>query len=188
MFLFLPPRWLLYRSTGATESLYIAATLAAASDRVVARAAGVREEVEQGQSNLFAGTVTGRYLIDASGQVVPLRGTDTLKIVFTQAQAHTADGTRSTIISQPGRPIGYPFMTDFAQAGDFEGILTYGIGVILTNVILLIWHADAFAIRRTMVSGCRRGLFSAYMRRDARTRRTAHDRRRDLNPCLVKNP
>jgi hypothetical protein len=29
VFLFLPPRWLLYRSTGATESLYIAATLAA---------------------------------------------------------------------------------------------------------------------------------------------------------------
>jgi hypothetical protein len=28
VFLFLPPRWLLYRSTGATESLYIAATLA----------------------------------------------------------------------------------------------------------------------------------------------------------------
>ena len=65
---------------------------------------------------------------DASGQVVPLRGTDTLKIVFTQAQAHTADGTRSTIIPQPERPIGYPFMTDFAQAGDFEGVLTYGIG------------------------------------------------------------
>jgi hypothetical protein len=29
VFLFLPPRWLLYRSTGATESVYIAATLAA---------------------------------------------------------------------------------------------------------------------------------------------------------------
>jgi len=28
VFLFLPPRWLLYRSTGATESLYIAVTLA----------------------------------------------------------------------------------------------------------------------------------------------------------------
>jgi hypothetical protein len=66
---------------------------------------------------------------DASGKVIPLRGTDSLKIVFTQARAHTADGTRSTIVSQPGRPIGYPWMTDFAQAGDFEGVLTYGIGV-----------------------------------------------------------
>jgi hypothetical protein len=66
---------------------------------------------------------------DASGQVVPLAGSGALKIVFTQARAHTADGTQSTIVSQPGRPIGYPFMTDFAQAGDFEGVLTYGIGV-----------------------------------------------------------
>ena len=32
---------------------------------------------------------------------------------------------------------------------------------------MLIWHAGAFAIRRTIVSGCRRGLFSAYRRRDA---------------------
>ena len=65
---------------------------------------------------------------DASGQVVPVAGTDVLKIVFDQAQAHSADGTRSTIVSQPGRPVGYPAMTDYAQAGDFEGVLTYGIG------------------------------------------------------------
>jgi hypothetical protein len=65
---------------------------------------------------------------DASGKVVPLTGTDVLKIVFDQARAHSADGTRSTIVSQPGRPLGYPAMTDFAQAGDFEGVLTYGIG------------------------------------------------------------
>ena len=66
---------------------------------------------------------------DASGKPIPIKGTDTLKIVFTRARAHAADGTRSTIIAQPGRPIGYPWMTDFAQAGDFEGVLTYGIGV-----------------------------------------------------------
>jgi hypothetical protein len=65
---------------------------------------------------------------DASGKVVPLAGTDVLKVVFDQAQAHSADGTRSTIVSQPGRPIGYQSMTDYAQAGDYEGVLTYGIG------------------------------------------------------------
>ena len=65
---------------------------------------------------------------DASGKVVPLAGTDVLKVVFDQAQAHSADGTRSTIVSQPGRPIGYPSMTDYARAGDYEGVLTYGIG------------------------------------------------------------
>ncbi len=72
---------------------------------------------------------------DGSGKAVPIRGTDTLKIVFTQAQAHTADGTRSTIVSQPARPIGYQSMTDYAQAGDFEGVLTYGIGA--TRVVLM---------------------------------------------------
>ncbi|HET9972143.1 MAG TPA: hypothetical protein VFQ68_28180, partial [Streptosporangiaceae bacterium] len=56
-------------------------------------------------------------------------GTDVLKIVFDQAQAHSADGTRSTIVSQPARHIGYECMTDFAQAGDYEGVLSYGIGV-----------------------------------------------------------
>ncbi|MGH3174015.1 MAG: AMIN-like domain-containing (lipo)protein [Streptosporangiaceae bacterium] len=65
---------------------------------------------------------------DASGKVIPLVGTDVLKVVFDQAGAHSADGTRSTIVSQPGRPIGYPSMTDYAQAGDYEGVLTYGIG------------------------------------------------------------
>jgi hypothetical protein len=72
---------------------------------------------------------------DGSGKAIPIRGTDTLKIVFTQAQAHTADGTRSTIISQPARPIGYQSMTDYAQAGDFEGVLTYGIGA--TRVVFM---------------------------------------------------
>ncbi len=72
----------------------------------------------------WASQLTG----DASGKVIPLAGTDVLRIVFDQAQAHSADGTRSTIVSQPGRPIGYPSMTDYAQASDFEGVLTYGIG------------------------------------------------------------
>ena len=65
---------------------------------------------------------------DGSGQVITLDGQGVLKIVFTQAQAHDADGTSSTI-SQPPHHIGYPLMTDFAQAGDFEGVLTYGIGI-----------------------------------------------------------
>lgn len=71
---------------------------------------------------------------DARGTVIPMAGTDVLKIVFDKAQAHSADGTRSTIASQPGRPLGYPAMTDYAQAGDFEGVLTYGIGT--TRAIL----------------------------------------------------
>jgi len=67
--------------------------------------------------------------------VFPLAGTDVLKVVFDQAQAHSADGARSTIVSQPGRPIGYPSMTDYARAGDYEGVLIYGIGY--TRAVLL---------------------------------------------------
>lgn len=73
----------------------------------------------------FTDKLTG----DASGMMVPLNGMGVLKIVFSQAQAHMASGAGSTIISQPSRNIGYPRMRDFAQAGDFEGVLTYGIGV-----------------------------------------------------------
>jgi hypothetical protein len=66
---------------------------------------------------------------DPSGKVIPLKGLGVLKIVFSGAQAHTADGTRSTILSQPGPDIGLRRMADFAQGGDFEGVLTYGIGI-----------------------------------------------------------
>ncbi len=58
-----------------------------------------------------------------------LDGQDVLKIVFTQAQAHTADGTRSSVISQPAPRIGYQRMAGYAQGGAFEGVLTYGIGI-----------------------------------------------------------
>jgi hypothetical protein len=66
---------------------------------------------------------------DPSGKVIPLGGQDVLKIVFTEAQAHTADGTRSSVISQPASRIGYQRMAGYAQGGDFEGVLTYGIGI-----------------------------------------------------------
>ena len=95
-----------------------------------------------------------RIVSDGSGKAVPIKGTDTLKIVFTQAQAHTADGTRSTIVSQPGRPIGYQSMTDYAQAGDFEGVLTYGIGV--TRAVLMSnpqTQVRAYEVETVLASG-----------------------------------
>ncbi len=72
----------------------------------------------------------GKMASDPGGKVIPLGGQDVLEIVFTQAQAHTADGTHSSITSQPVPRIGYQRMADYAQAGDFEGVLTYGIGII----------------------------------------------------------
>ena len=63
--------------------------------------------------------------------------------MFTQAQAHTADGTRSSVISQPAPRIGYQQMAGYAQGGDFEGVLTYGIGI--TRPVL---HSNPqFAVR-----------------------------------------
>jgi hypothetical protein len=52
-----------------------------------------------------------------------------LKVTFRGAQAHTADGTASTVTSAPAPAIGYKALTSYAPAGDFEGVLTYGIGV-----------------------------------------------------------
>jgi hypothetical protein len=70
-----------------------------------------------------------KLVADGSGQVIPLGGQGVLKIVFTGAQAHAADGAASSIISQPSPSIGFQRMTDYAQAGDFEGVLSYGIGI-----------------------------------------------------------
>lgn len=72
---------------------------------------------------------TDQLISNASGQVIPLNGLGVLKITFTQAQAHTADGSQSTIISEPARNLGLQRMVDYAAAGDFDGVLTYGIGV-----------------------------------------------------------
>ena len=91
---------------------------------------------------------------DASGTVIPLAGTDVLKIVFDQARAHSADGTRSTIVSQPGRPVGLAAITDFAQAGDFEGVLSYGIGT--TRAVLTSnpqTHVRAYEVETVTAAG-----------------------------------
>jgi hypothetical protein len=68
-------------------------------------------------------------LADGSGQSVPVDGLGVLKVAFRQAQAHTGDGTASTIASQPARHFNYVRMVDYAPAGDFEGVVTYGIGI-----------------------------------------------------------
>jgi hypothetical protein len=72
---------------------------------------------------------TQQLTADPSGKVVPLAGLGVLSVVFMQAQAHTADGTQSTIVWQPGRPLTLSRLADYAQAGDVEGVLSYGVGV-----------------------------------------------------------
>ena len=66
---------------------------------------------------------------DPSGRVVALDGYGALRIVFNPAQAHTTDGTASSIVSQPPAHLAMNRILSYAQAGDFEGYLTYGLGI-----------------------------------------------------------
>jgi hypothetical protein len=71
-----------------------------------------------------------QLISDRRGQVIPLKGLDVLRIVFTDAQAHTATvPVRLTVSSQPDRPIGYHQIADYAQGGDYAGVLSYGLGI-----------------------------------------------------------
>jgi len=65
---------------------------------------------------------------DPSGRTIPLGGNGVLEVTFHTAQAHTAKGS-SSVVSQPPAHLGYTPMADWAQGGDFEGVLTYGIGI-----------------------------------------------------------
>ncbi|WP_413248665.1 hypothetical protein [Sinomonas flava] len=67
---------------------------------------------------------------DGSGATIPMPGTAAvLRVRFNPAQAHTEDGTASTIVSAPAPAVGYPAIASYAGAGDFEGYVTYGVGV-----------------------------------------------------------
>jgi len=66
---------------------------------------------------------------DASGLPIPMDGTDSiLRVVFRLAQAHTEDGI-SSVLEAPPEAVGLTAITRYAPAGDFEGTVTYGIGV-----------------------------------------------------------
>lgn len=69
-----------------------------------------------------------RLVGSAKGGPIPLPGTAVLRITFTTAAAHLATGT-SSVRSAPGPTLGLSRMLGYAQGGDFEGVLTYGIGV-----------------------------------------------------------
>ncbi len=72
----------------------------------------------------FTDTLTS----DPSDKAIPLAGSGILKVTFRQAQAHTANGSTS-IQSKPAAELGLTRMTEWAQAGDYEGVLAFGIGV-----------------------------------------------------------
>lgn len=49
-------------------------------------------------------------------------------MTFREAQAHATSGG-STVLSQPPEQLGFTRMVAWAPAGDFEGVLSYGIGI-----------------------------------------------------------
>jgi hypothetical protein len=74
---------------------------------------------------------------DPSGRTITLDGNGVLRIVFNPAQAHMTGG-RSSIVTQPPAHLGMSRMVAYAQGGDFEGYLSYGIGIMWPNA-----HANA---------------------------------------------
>jgi hypothetical protein len=68
-----------------------------------------------------------RLVQDGSGKPVSVAGAADLEVVFHGANAHEDDGTPT--ISPRRFPTGLPAVKEIAQIGDFEAVVTYGIGV-----------------------------------------------------------
>jgi hypothetical protein len=65
---------------------------------------------------------------DPGGRAIALDGDRVLRIVFNPAQAHSDDG-RPSVATQPPAHLGLTRMVAYAQSGDFEGYVSYGIGI-----------------------------------------------------------
>src|SRR3954447_21543988 len=81
-----------------------------------------------------------QLLGDGSGLPVPVTGNAILRLIMQPAQAHTDDG-QPTVLS----PIVFtlPNIKEVVSAGDFEGVLTFGIGLDHTAQIRVITLANA---------------------------------------------
>jgi hypothetical protein len=66
--------------------------------------------------------------MDGSGDKVTLLGNSFLSIVFTYAQSHDNNGA-PTIVATPTNPIGFENLKSYGFAGDFEGQVSYGLGI-----------------------------------------------------------
>jgi len=65
---------------------------------------------------------------DGSGRPIPLRGRAVVEITLRPAAAHRDDG-RPTRLGPLPDVTGFAAFRQIAEAGDFEGVLTWGIGV-----------------------------------------------------------
>jgi hypothetical protein len=71
---------------------------------------------------------TKNLIADGSGHSINLRADEVLRVIFRDTQAHTTSGA-SSVTSQPPAQLGMDRIVDWAPAGDFEGVLTFGIGI-----------------------------------------------------------
>jgi hypothetical protein len=67
-------------------------------------------------------------LAEGTGDPVPLPGNAFLRIQFNPAQAHDEQG-RPSVTGSAQPSLGYPTLRGYGFAGDFEGYLTYGLGI-----------------------------------------------------------
>ena|SRR5947208_3415024 len=65
---------------------------------------------------------------DASGRVIDMRGNYFIMVRLTPADAHTSNGT-STYTGPHKFWVGYPELRQVAFAGDFEGVVSIGLGL-----------------------------------------------------------
>jgi hypothetical protein len=65
---------------------------------------------------------------DGSGNPVAVAGAADLEVVFEGANAHDLDGGTPTVSPRRFSP-GLPAVKELAQVGDFEAVVSYGIGV-----------------------------------------------------------
>ncbi len=67
---------------------------------------------------------------DGSGEAIALPNAGSIvKVTFRGAQAHSADGTAGSVTYAPPPAIGYVALTSYAPAGDFEGVVSFGLGI-----------------------------------------------------------
>ncbi len=65
---------------------------------------------------------------EGSGAAIPLEGNAFLRVGFVSAQAHDNDGA-STVKVEPETPLDLQNLKSYRSAGDFEGHVTYGLGI-----------------------------------------------------------
>lgn len=65
---------------------------------------------------------------EGSGAAIPLEGNAVLQVGFVSAQAHDNAGA-STVKTTPANPIGFQNLRSYGFAGDYEGYVTYGLGI-----------------------------------------------------------